>query len=518
MAQSYLHTSSTTAHAEGSRPAVARVLSIAGTDPTGGAGLHADLKSIAAAGGYGMGVVTSLVVQNTRGVQEIHTPDPEFLTAQLRAVSNDVVIDAVKIGMIADAPSTQAVIDWLDELPEQIPVVVDPVMVASSGHALAESISGELLRRATIITPNLIELAQLVQEEQAGTRDEMVAQAQRLAAFTGVQVVAKGGHLSGEDDRDNLLVDATGIRAQAPSPVVHTTAAHGTGCSLSSAIATRLGAGYSAQDAVAWATAWVREALENGEALQVGSGNGPIDHFHRLRRQAEFSDQRPRVFRDVPAPQAVVAPAGPHTERLWSLTGHSLHRFGTEGFIPALVNATLDEEQFRFYIGQDDYYLSVYGSVLARLASLAENPDERRLWVSSALTAIEVEEGMHALWNGDEPTEPSPVTLAYTDFLRAEMGSDYVVAVAAVLPCFWLYAQLAAFVPEKIAEDHPYRPWLETYRDEEFQWACAEVVGVAEKLLDAASDSQRAAAERAFWRACVLEADFFAQATLIDER
>lgn len=112
---------------------IARVLSIAGTDPTGGAGLQADVKSIAAAGGYGMGVVTSLVVQNTRGVQQVHTPDPDFLEAQLRAVSDDVIIDAVKVGMIADQASAAVVVNWLRNLPSNISVVVDPVMVASYG-------------------------------------------------------------------------------------------------------------------------------------------------------------------------------------------------------------------------------------------------------------------------------------------------------------------------------------------------------------------------------------------------
>lgn len=140
---------------------VARVLAVAGTDPTGGAGLHADLKSIAAAGGYGMGVVTSLVVQNTQGVQDVLTPDSSFLAAQLKAVSDDVPLDAIKIGMIADEAGRAVVLDWLEGLPARVPVVLDPVLVASSGHALAESFSWDLLKRAQLLTPNLDELAQL---------------------------------------------------------------------------------------------------------------------------------------------------------------------------------------------------------------------------------------------------------------------------------------------------------------------------------------------------------------------
>lgn len=496
---------------------IPRVLSIAGTDPTGGAGLHADLKSIAAAGGYGMGAVTSLVVQNTRGVQQVHTPAPEFLTAQLEAVRDDVVIDAVKIGMIADEPCTAAVLSWLDTLPEGTPVVVDPVMVASSGHALADSVSTDLLKHATIITPNTDELAQLLGEPVAMTRAELVRQAERLAQETGALVLAKGGHLP-ETDRGNTLVGAGGALAHAPSAHLVTSASHGTGCSLSSALAVRLALGESPEQAVRWATDWVREALEHGEALGVGTGNGPIDHFHRLRRQAERSRQTPAPMLAENAHVPVIAPAGEFTARLWLYAGAALNRFSSDGFLPALMAGGLSQQQFRFYIEQDDFYLDVYAGVLAGLAASAPTAAERGMWVKSVTECIAVEQGMHAAWNISPGTvEPSPATLAYTDFLRAEAGGDYVVAVAAVLPCFWLYAQLAAFVPEDLAEDHPYRAWVETYRDTGFQESTAQVLEVAERLLRAASADQCRAAERAFWRACLLEADFFAQALLLDE-
>lgn len=275
-------------------PPIPRVLTIAGTDPTGGAGIQADLKSIAAAGGYGMSVVTSLVVQNTRGVQRVHTPEPSFLRAQLHAVSDDVRIDAVKIGMLADDASTREVVDWLDEI-EQVPVVIDPVMVASSGHALATNVSRELLQKATVITPNLAELAWLTDSENATTRTGANSQAGELADATGALILAKGGHLTGNDLGNTLIGAGGAVLMHAPSPVVDSTATHGTGCSLSAALATRLAAGESYEEAVVWSTDWVREAIEFGENLAVGHGNGPIDHFHRLRRQAAASDQRPHL-------------------------------------------------------------------------------------------------------------------------------------------------------------------------------------------------------------------------------
>ena len=168
--------------APASRPPIA--LSIAGTDPSGGAGIHADLKAFCARGVYGTTAITALVAQNTHGVREVHTPDPAFLRAQLLAVSEDVEIDAVKIGMLADEDSAGVVVDWLDELGRDIPVVVDPVMVATSGDTLASGVSAGLLERASVITPNLDELALLTGAEPAQTREEADRQA-RVLARTG---------------------------------------------------------------------------------------------------------------------------------------------------------------------------------------------------------------------------------------------------------------------------------------------------------------------------------------------
>lgn len=511
------------------KPSNPRVLTIAGTDPTGGAGIQADLKSIAAAGGYGMSVVTSLVVQNTRGVQSVQTPEPEFLRAQLLAVSEDVDIDAIKIGMLADDASTRVVLDWLEGIDPEIPVVVDPVLVASSGHALAESANGDLLSRATVITPNLSELAQLSGKSEATTRAEASAQAQELASSLSTIVLAKGGHLS-DPDRGNSLVDNTGVLSHAVSPAVDTTASHGTGCSLSSAIATRLAVGDDLAEAVRWATDWVHEALTYGEDLQVGADNGPIDHFHRLRRQAAAAHQAPqfvgvpRQWQDpaelavstVAAPAGVVKPAGPWTAALWAAAGDALDAFITGGFVPQLGSGALSDERFRFYLAQDSYYLNVYSAVLAGLAAGARSGEERSMWASSVTGAIAEEQAMQARWNVPQVVDPSPATLAYTDFLRAEASSDHVVGVAAVLPCFWVYAQVGADLAEYNHAEHPYHSWLSTYDDPGFQEATAQAVAVTETLLAEATPTQRADAALAFLRACQLEADFFAQAMLID--
>lgn len=265
---------------------IPRVLSIAGTDPTGGAGAQADLKSIGAAGGYGMGVITALLAQNTQGVQEILTPPQSFLRAQLASVFDDVTVDAVKIGMLGDAETVATVTAWLDAHPVPI-VVLDPVMVASSGDRLMakeaeEAIRNLAARHASLITPNIPELAVLVGESAAQTMEEAVEQARSFAASSGVSVLAKGGHLD-SDHADNALVYKDGSVHVVEVQRITTKNTHGTGCSLSSALATRLGAGEELQAAVHWASRWLWESIAFADELHVGKGRGPIDHFHHLR-------------------------------------------------------------------------------------------------------------------------------------------------------------------------------------------------------------------------------------------
>lgn len=272
---------------------IPNVLSIAGTYPTGGAGIQADLKSIAAAGGFGMCVVTSLVAQNTQGVREIHTPPQAFLEAQLASVFDDVEVDAVKIGMLGDAKTTKTVSDFLKR--RRVPVVVvDPVMVATSGDRLLTQDAEEALRQfvkdhATVVTPNIPELAVLTQNEPAKDFDTATEQGKEYANATGVAVLVKGGHLE-SGAASNALVQPDGVVHVAEVPRVDTKNTHGTGCSLSSALATRLALGdrspAAANDAVTWTSEWLHEAIAHADDLNVGQGHGPVHHFHRLYRQA----------------------------------------------------------------------------------------------------------------------------------------------------------------------------------------------------------------------------------------
>lgn len=268
---------------------IPNILSIAGTDPTGGAGIQADLKSISAAGGYGMCVVTSLVAQNTQGVREIHTPPQEFLRAQLAAVFDDVQVDAVKIGMLGDVATTTTVSEFLTR--HDVPVVVvDPVMVATSGDRLLTQDAEEALRQfvkdhATVVTPNIPELAVLTQNGDATNFEEALEQGREYARATNVTVLVKGGHLSG-DAASNALVQPDGATSVAEVPRVDTKNTHGTGCSLSSALAARLMIDSDPATALTWTSDWLHEAIAAADELNVGKSHGPVHHFHRLYRLA----------------------------------------------------------------------------------------------------------------------------------------------------------------------------------------------------------------------------------------
>ncbi|WP_313195566.1 bifunctional hydroxymethylpyrimidine kinase/phosphomethylpyrimidine kinase [Shinella zoogloeoides] len=264
--------------------AIANILSIAGSDPSGGAGIQADLKTFAAHGTYGMAVLTALTAQNTQGVSGVHLVTPAFVAAQIADVFGDIRVDAVKIGMIASAEIAGAVADAL--LPHRgTPVVLDPVMVAKGGASLlAEAAVAALTRRllplATVLTPNLPEAAALLGEPEAADRAAMEGQATRLLTLGPKTVLLKGGHLPGGESPD-VLATPGGLRWYEGVRVL-TRNTHGTGCSLSSAIAAELGKGRPLADAVAAAKSFIAGAVRSSDALSVGAGHGPLHHFHAL--------------------------------------------------------------------------------------------------------------------------------------------------------------------------------------------------------------------------------------------
>ncbi|MDR0806534.1 MAG: bifunctional hydroxymethylpyrimidine kinase/phosphomethylpyrimidine kinase [Enterobacteriaceae bacterium] len=258
-------------------------LTIAGTDPSGGAGIQADLKTFSALGAYGTSVITALVAQNTRGVQSVYQIDPAFVTTQLSSVLDDVRIDSAKIGMLANADIVETVADALARYP--IPyVVLDTVMVAKSGDPLlapaaVESIRRRLLPVVSLITPNLPEAAALLDCPMATNEQEMLAQGQALLAMGCSAVLMKGGHLSDSESPDWLITPQQTLRFS--SPRVATKHTHGTGCTLSAALAALRPRYDNWEQTVQEAKNYLQQALMMADTLEVGHGIGPVHHFHR---------------------------------------------------------------------------------------------------------------------------------------------------------------------------------------------------------------------------------------------
>lgn len=506
---------------------IPNVLSIAGTDPTGGAGMHADLKSVAAARGYGMAVVTALVAQNTQGVREIHVPEMSFLRAQLDAVSDDVRIDALKIGMLGSVAIIDTVAAWLDETKLTIPIVLDPVMVATSGDRLLEPAAEDRLKQfishATVITPNIPELAIIADATQPQSWEQACDLAVQVATRFDVAVIVKGGHLSG-GEAGNAVATSQGVVAEFSLPRINTKNTHGTGCSLSAALATRLAAGDDLSTALSWASQWLHHSLITADQLQVGNGHGPVHHFSRLWALADAADTRPDqhlISRSLRGDHTVtpviprIKAAGPHTQLLWEQTALAWQQISELKFINQLAAGTLTSSDFTFYQDQDAQYLREYSRALAQLSAKAPQPEAQIAWAKGAADCLVVESALHQEWLGADyhSDGPSPVTSAYTDFLNSTISlSDYVVGAAAVLPCYWLYAEIGEELAQHNHPEHPYHQWLSMYGSPEFRSATETAIDHVEQAFAQATDVQRDKAQTAYLAACAHEVAFFDQA------
>ncbi len=258
-------------------------VTIAGSDSGGGAGIQADLKTFSALGVYGASVIAALTAQNTKGVTGIHDVPADFVTAQIDAVFSDLAVNAVKLGMLSNAAVIAAVADGLARW-KQSNVVLDPVMVATSGDRLLKPDAIDILRKrllpmALVITPNLPEAAALLDTGTAADEAAMCAQGERLLALGAKAVLIKGGHADGAESVD-LLLEPAGV-TRLVSPRFDTRNTHGTGCTLSSAVAAGLAKGLPLVDAARVAKSYVATAIAAADRLVVGAGHGPVHHFYR---------------------------------------------------------------------------------------------------------------------------------------------------------------------------------------------------------------------------------------------
>lgn len=258
-----------------------RVLIIAGSDCSGGAGIQADIKSVTALGGYGATAITALTVQNTTGVFDVLGIDPEFIVQQATVTIDDIGADALKTGMLHSVPVITAVAEFIKSKAAGIPVVVDPVMVSQSGSRLleedaADALIKQMIPLATILTPNIPE-AEVLSGMTITSEADMIVAAQKIGELGAKAVLIKGGHAEGDKIVD-ILWRCEGDIEGFEGTRIPSENNHGTGCSLASAIATGLAQGMGLSDAVARARAYVREAIRT--APDYGKGNGPLNHAH----------------------------------------------------------------------------------------------------------------------------------------------------------------------------------------------------------------------------------------------
>lgn len=261
-----------------------RVLTIAGSDSGGGAGIQADIKTISACGCYAASVITAITVQNTLGVQAVEGISPAIIEGQIRAVLDDIGADAVKIGMLHNEEVVRIVSKTLKDYAVSS-IILDPVMVSTSGHRLIEqsaicSLMTDLIPLAQVITPNIPEAEILLGHPI--TSDNMTSSAQELAQRTGVSVLLKAGHLQSTQIADVLYDYTTGTYTTMPSIRIETTNTHGTGCTLSSALASYLAKGLSLQEAAQAAKQYINSAIRHGAEYKIGHGFGPVAHFYNF--------------------------------------------------------------------------------------------------------------------------------------------------------------------------------------------------------------------------------------------
>ncbi|WP_426354748.1 bifunctional hydroxymethylpyrimidine kinase/phosphomethylpyrimidine kinase [Exiguobacterium sp. R-39] len=263
------------------------VLTIAGSDSGGGAGIQADLKTFSALGVYGMSVITAITAQNTLGVQAVEDVSPELVEAQLTSIFSDIRVDAVKIGMVSNQDTIRVIAQQLEK--HQLPVVLDPVMVAKGGYSLLQpdaehALLEQLLPLATLVTPNIPEIERMIGGTIHSLAD-MKQATEKLAEKRTGAILLKGGHLEGRDATDLLYTDGRYVVFEQER--IESRHTHGTGCTLSAAIASYLALGLSVEDSIRYAKRYVTEAIRHGFAL--GRGVGPTHHFHELWRETHVT-------------------------------------------------------------------------------------------------------------------------------------------------------------------------------------------------------------------------------------
>ncbi|KAJ3127996.1 hypothetical protein HK098_005332 [Nowakowskiella sp. JEL0407] len=471
---------------------IAKVLTIAGSDSGGGAGIQADLKTFTALGVYGTSVLTALTAQNTLGVQSIHACPPDFVLSQLDSVLGDIGADAVKTGMLFNAniinTVTSKLIEYQSASQKPFKIVIDPVMISTTGHRLLSSDSIEALNKlmplATIITPNVPEAEILAGSLPIKDLDDMKAVAKELKSRGPEYVLIKGGHLPmtkpesdgestivllsnnivGDDDLSVVDILYDGVTfIEFWKPHVDTNNTHGTGCTLSAAIAAGLGKGLSVRDATELGLHFVSNAMIHAQNINIGGGSGPLNHIHAI-------------------PQ-INPPRSKFVDQLISSCSKEWEAYIDHPFVRGLADGTLPTECFKHYIRQDYIYLTHYARAYA-LAAFKEHHMEDVAAAAGIVVNIFHESKLHIeyckSWGISlqelEATKEATANLSYTRyFLEKGLSGDRLDLYVAMAPCLFGYGEIGRRLlndPKTKREGNPYWKWISNYGKEEFQGAC----------------------------------------------
>ena len=433
-------------------------LTIAGSDSSGGAGIQADIKAMTMNGVYAMSAVTALTAQNTTGVSGIMEVPPEFLRQQLDMIFTDIFPDAVKIGMVSSSGLIRAISEALKFYGARN-IVVDPVMVSTSGAKLisddaVKTLADELLPLATVATPNIPE-AEILSGMKISGRDDMEKAGAKISEDYGCSVLVKGGHAV--NDADDVLCEGDTV-TWFHGERINTTNTHGTGCTLSSAIAANLAKGYTLSDAVSLAKEYISGAL--GTMLDLGKGSGPMNHAFNLT--GKFAGKR-NVRKILMASVSDIWP-----------------EYNNHPFVKGLETGTLDPQKFRRYIIQDYLYLNEYAKVFALGIAKSKNPETVRLF-SSVIDAIaNVEMNVHKGYMGRlgvtqeelDSASRKLANLSYTSYmLRVAYEEGEPEIFAAILSCALSYEDIAKEIVKRTPDsvNHElYGTWIRTYSGEEY--------------------------------------------------
>ncbi|KAH9857478.1 Phosphomethylpyrimidine kinase-domain-containing protein [Lenzites betulinus] len=541
------------------------VLTIAGSDSSGGAGIQADLKTFTAFGCYGMSVITALTAQNTTGVQGVHPSPPAFVEQQLNSVLSDIPVQGIKTGMLFDAENTRAVARTLKahyaatvHAPHVPPIVVDPVCVSTSGHTLLapdaiQVLIDELCPLATLITPNKAEAELLLSQKGADVRiatlADMISAAEQLLALGPEAVLVKGGHVeltladveevaAARADiavvREELLLENMEILqvheqdlASRPlvvdvlkeaekttlfvSPRIDSRSTHGTGCTLSAALASLLGKGLPLVEATRQAISFTHVGIET--AFTVGGGHGPLNHIHALA---------PRL---IPPPTA----SNPHplTRILIQSAAQTWKEYVEHDFVKQLAQGTLPRESFLHFIKQDylylRYYARAYGLLVAK-SSTYNAIESATQTIINVINEVATHKTFCAQWGISEAdlaaTPESPSTTAYGAFLLdTGLQGDSAKLIMALSACLLGYGEVGLWLKKEAAKPNSwvqlqgnvYLKWIEDYSGEHYQNAVKLGLDAIEALAVAdPPNEQRFREWCAIWEKCTrLERGFW---------